>query len=67
MATERTRQLTKVAVSREAQAFHPPVLKSEPFKAALGMSPSARPVLDTYRDRRGRLYAFDGVSIRRVQ
>jgi hypothetical protein len=67
MATDRTRSLTQTLVSSHAQQFNPPVLKPELATQVRETSPGKRPVLDTYRDRRGRLYAFDGVSIRRVQ
>lgn len=67
MATDATKQQTQVLVSTAAQAFNPPRLKAEPAKAVKAMKPGQRPVLDTYQDRRGRFYAFDGVSIRRVR
>lgn len=67
MATERTKALTAQIQSTEAQQFNPPRLKPERLRDVQQMAPEKRPVCDTYRDRRGRLYAFDGVSIRRVQ
>lgn len=67
MATDSTKTFTALQTSTQAQAFNPPKLKAPFAKQVQQTSPSKRPVLDTYRDRRGRLYAFDGVSIRRVQ
>jgi hypothetical protein len=67
MATDSTKSLTAPLQSTQAQAFNPPRLKPEFEKPVQQMPAGQRPVLDTYRDRRGRLYAFDGVSIRRVQ
>ena len=67
MATESTKQITQPLQSTQAQQFNPPRLIPARLKDVQQMRPEHRPVCDTYRDRRGRLYAFDGVSIRRVQ
>jgi hypothetical protein len=67
MATDKTKAITAPLQSTQAQQFNPPRLKPERLRDVQQMAPEKRPVCDTYRDRHGRLYAFDGVSIRRVQ
>ncbi len=67
MATERTKALTAERTSTAELAFNPPRLKPASLKRAQALKPGERPAIAVHTDHRGCVYAFDGVSIRRVQ
>lgn len=68
MATEKTKAQTAKLDSTKAKAFRVPRAKPETLKALQAMEAGKRPAVAMYASSDGRAkYAFDGISIRRIQ